>query len=41
MPKGTLDAAVDSLIEDVRTKVVGKREDAVTVDGRADIMPGI
>jgi hypothetical protein len=39
MPKGTLDAAVDSLIEDIRSKIVGKfeDEDVIIVDGRAEI----
>jgi hypothetical protein len=37
MPKGTLDAAVDSLIEEVRSKAVGERKDAITVDGRAEV----
>jgi hypothetical protein len=41
MPTGALDTAVDSLIEDVSSKVFGKRviekEDSVTVDGRVEI----
>jgi hypothetical protein len=43
MPKGSLNTAVDHLIEDVSTKVIGKRkrmlkpEDNVTVDGGVDI----
>src|SRR6266498_1177685 len=43
MPRGSLNTAVDRLIEDVSTKVIGKRkrmlkpEDNVTVDGGVDI----
>ena len=41
MPTGSLDTAVDSLIENVSSKVLGKpvleKEDSVTVDSRAEI----
>jgi hypothetical protein len=41
MPKGSLNAAVNRLIEDVRTKVFGKHkledDDIVTVAGRVEL----
>jgi hypothetical protein len=41
MPNGTLDTAVDSLIEDISSKVLGKpvpdHEDDVTIDGKVEI----